>query len=769
MPARSSAPPTTQGPRRFAFAGIAALCFCSDAAAVAGGRAALAPVLFALLLLAFALLLFWLMWRRHRREQRLYTDFHRRQERYKSALRGSGSEFWDWDIRGNLIHRIGADHLLDFDSEHSQTGEDWHDNAIHPDDLPREQQLMREHLEGRSAMFESEHRIRTRHGEWIWVRARGKVVERDAAGRPLRVAGTARDITASRRDERERRIAGEVLRNMSEAVAVVDLDFRFVSVNPAFSRVTGYSEQEVIGQSVQLLDSTQHVPEFYRRMRERLEQRGRWTGEMWQRRKDGKEFLCSLAIRQVRDEAGARTHFVAVLNDITDNKRAEQELRYLAHYDALTGLPNRASLSARLARVIVRARRHGQVVAVLLLNLDRFKEINDSLGHAAGDRILKAAATRMLGTVGAPGFVARLDGDEFTVVLEDARDLDTVECTVRKLIAAFLEPLEIGDGYDVTISLSIGISLYPGNGLEPTDLLKSADTAMRQAKAAGRNAFQFYTESLDIQARRLAAIAGALRKALDRGEMRLEYQPRLSLADGRISGVEALLRWQNVEFGNVPPSVFVPLAEESGLIVRLGEWVLREACLTLQRWREHGLNDLAMAVNVSVLQLLRGNMPELLQRVLTESGIPPERLELELTESMVMANAKQTLVTIEALRRCGVRLAIDDFGTGYSSLIYLKRLPIDTLKIDKAFIDDLTRDPDDEAITVTIITMAHSLGLNVIAEGVETEQQFAYLLERGCDEIQGYWLSRPLDPDRCLAFLRSWEPATVSLIPHPSP
>ncbi len=741
------------------------LCVGGDAAAASGPVLATSVLL--VLLLALSLLFVWLIWRRHRRERRLIADIRRREERHKLALWGSGDEFWDWDIRGGVIHRTGADHVVGLNGEHALSTDDWREKTIHPDDLPRVQQLIDEHLGGRSTVFESEHRVRNLRGEWIWVRSRGKVVERDPAGRPLRMAGTARDITANRRDERDRRIASEVLHSMSEAVAVVDLDFRFVSVNPAFSHITGYSEEEVIGQPSRLLDSDQQSPEFYQQIREELERSGHWSGELWQRRKDGEEFLCWLASREVRDEAGVRTHFVAVVDDITDRKRAEQELRYLANYDTLTGLPNRALLSERLARAIVRARRQDRRVAVLFLDLDRFKDINDSLGHAAGDRILKAAAARLLATVGAADTVARLGGDEFTVVLEDVEDLQTVEHTARKLIAAFVEPLEIGDRHDVTISPSIGISLYPDNGLVPTDLLKFADTAMYQAKAAGRNTFQFYTETMDVEARRRATIAGALRKALDRGELRLVYQPRLSLADGRISGVEALLRWHSPELGDVPPSVFVPLAEESGQILRLGEWVLREACMTLQRWRQQGLNELAMAVNVSVLQLLRGNMPELVKTVLAECAVPAARLELELTESMVMANAEQTLAALEALRRCGVSLAIDDFGTGYSSLVYLKRLPIDMLKIDKEFIGDLTRDPDDEAITATVITMAHSLGLNVIAEGVETEQQLAYLREQGCDEIQGYWLSPPLDAHRCLAFLRTWEPATVSLIPAP--
>ena len=721
-----------------------------------------APAHAVYVLLALGLVGLLLLAQRARRaqERSLLLQIQEREERLKLSLWGSGDEFWDWDVRANTLYRLGADQLLGLRNEHEMSSDDWRSRAVHPDDLPRVQQILQEHITGKTEFFESEHRIRNARGEWIWVRSRGKVVERDSDGNPLRIAGTARDITAGRRAERDRRIASEVLRSMGEAVAVTDLEFRFVSVNPAFSRITGYSEEEVAGQPSSLLNSTQHSDEFYRHLRDAVIQHGHWKGEMWQRRKDGEEFLGWIELSEVRDTLGARSHYVAVVNDVTDKKRAEQELRYLANYDTLTGLPNRSLLAERLARAVVRARRQETRVAVLFLDLDRFKDINDSLGHAAGDRILKAAAARLLGIVRESDTVARLGGDEFTVVVEDITGALTAESVAEKIIAAFAEPLEIDGRSEVTISPSIGISLYPDHGLVPTDLLKFADTAMYQAKDRGRNTYQIYTEAMDAEARRRATMVAALRRALERREFRLVYQPRLSLLDGRIGGVEALLRWHCEELGEVPPTVFIPLAEETGLILSIGEWVLREACMTLQRWRRNGLLDVGMAVNVSVLQLLRGRLPDVIRLVLEEIDVPPERIELEVTESMVMANAEQTNAVLRELKRIGVSLAIDDFGTGYSSLIYLKRLPIDTLKIDKEFVGDLTNDPDDEAITATVITMAHSLGLNVVAEGVETEEQLMYLREQGCDEIQGFWLSPPLDVHHCFAFIRNYRPQT---------
>lgn len=707
-----------------------------------------------------------LAWRRlqdRRRERGYFSQIRERDERLKLALWASGEQFWDYDLQRRVLRRTRADDQAGLTPELGvQTLVD-SNLQIHPEDMPLALAKLKRHLRGEAALYLSEHRVRDTDGKWVWMRARGRVVERTSDGRALRVAGTARDITANRSAERDRRIAGQVLNSMIEAVAVFDQEFRFVSVNPAFTRITGYTDAEVIGRPTRLLDSDQHDPAFYLHVRSELRRNGRWSGEIWQQRKNGDEFLCWFQGSEVLDAGGQHGHYVAVLSDITDQKRAEQELRYLANYDTLTSLPNRALLSERLSRAIVRARRQNSRIAMLFLDLDRFKDINDSLGHAAGDRILRAAAIRLQQAVGAQHTVARLGGDEFTVLLENLEQVEQAEQVARDVLLAFEAPLDLDQRHDVVISPSIGISLYPDHALVPTDLLKHADTAMYQAKAAGRRTFMRYTEAMDVEIRGRATISAALRGVLDRNELRLVFQPKLSLDPSRITGVEALLRWTSPELGDISPAQFIPLAEESGLILDIGEWALREACSVLKRWRLNGLDQLTMAVNVSSLQLLRGNLPKQVARALVESGVPPEMLQLELTESVIMANAGQTSATLDALRSLGVGLAIDDFGTGYSSLAYLKRLPINTLKIDKEFIGDLTRDADDEAITTTVIAMAHSLGLTVIAEGVETEAQMQFLRGRGCDEIQGYWLSRPLEAASCLSFIRAWAPHAV---PH---
>ena len=727
--------------------------------------AVLALAAFALAALVAVLVLRWQ--RRRQREQGYFAQIQEREERLKLALWASGEQFWDYDLATRQMHRMRTDEGEVPTADAQVMSRVDEDHVIHRDDLPAVLGRLRAHVRGDTALFLSEHRLRRRAGDddgaWTWVRARGRVVERDPNGRALRVSGTARDITASRHAERERRVSSEVLRSMAEAVAVFDRDFCFVAVNPAFASMTGYSEADVAGRPTALLDGHKHDERFYTGLRETLRTSGRWSGEVWQQRKDGSEFLCWLQASALEDALGEPSFYVAVVGDITDQKRAEQELRYLANYDTLTSLPNRTLLSDRLSMAMTRAQRENSRVAVLFLDLDRFKDINDTLGHAAGDRLLQAVAQRLQQVVGVQHTVARLGGDEFTVVIEHLHDIESAERIAEAVIAAFDVPLEFPERPDVVVSPSIGISIYPDHAHTASDLLKHADTAMYKAKAAGRRTFMRYHDAMDVEVRRRATISAALRTVLDRDEFQLVFQPQLCLRDNRITGVEALLRWNSAEHGSIPPMQFIPLAEENGFILDIGQWALRAACEVLRDWRGQGLTDITMAVNVSALQLLRGDLPTVVARILGETGVPADRLELELTESMLMANAEQTAATLRAFRTLGVGVAIDDFGTGYSSLSYLKRLPITTLKIDKAFIDDLTLDDEDGAITSTIIAMAHSLGVNVVAEGVETLGQAAFLRDHACDVLQGYWLSHPLGADACLDFILNWpagDPAT---------
>ena len=708
------------------------------------------------LVLALILLVsIFLLQRRRMRHLRAHTDaLHEREERLRVAIWGSGDEFWDWDMRRGVLFRIGADSLLGHpQSETVISGNDWRARAVHPDDLPQVERILAEHVAGTRAFFESEHRVKNARGDYIWVLSRGKIVAHDENGQPLRVAGTARDITDRRAAESDKRIAEEVIRSMREAVTVTDLKFRFSSVNPAFTRMTGYTEAEILGLPTSILDPADPEHEVQSDLRTILETRGHWHGEVWQRRKNGENFLCWLELSEVVDAKKRRANWVGVLTDITDRKRAEKELRYLANYDTLTGLPNRALLGERLKQAFQNARAKPSRLALLFLDLDRFKHINDSMGHAAGDRLLKSAAARIRQIAHGAHTVARLSGDEFTVLLEDLAGPTQAEDLARALLEAFMRPLDLDGQTQVVISTSIGIALYPDHGQSPADLLKFADTAMYRAKENGRNTYQLYTDAMEAKARLHARMLTQLHRAIEFGEFSLVFQPKLRLADRRITGVEALLRWNNAELGEVSPANFIGLAEETGLIVPIGEWVLRSACEQVARWMAAGIDDITMAVNVSMLQLLRGELFSVMQVMLAEYAIPPDRIELELTESMVMANAEQSISTLTQIKSLGVRLAVDDFGTGYSSLSYLKRLPIDTLKIDKDFVGDISTDPDDEAITATIINMAHSMELRVIAEGVETLAQLEFLQMHGCDEAQGYLISPPLTAANLMVLL----------------
>ena len=703
-------------------------------------------------------------WRNHHLEQvRHRRQLSVREGRLRQALWGSGDEFWDWNLERGTILRLGPEGAPGGHHESAVPADEWRHTMVHPDDLASLDHALAEHLAGGSEHFEVEHRVRARNDEWVWVISRGKIVERDEAGKPLRVCGTERDISAIRAADRDRRIASEVIRNMSEAVTVTDLDFRFMSVNPAFTRMTGYAEHEVLGHDASILNGSRHAPDSYTHLRQVLAETGHWRGELWQRRKDGEEFLCWVELNEVCDAAGQRTHMIGVLTDITDRKRAEQELRYLANYDTLTGLPNRALLGERLGAAVINARRSGHKVGLLFLDLDRFKHVNDSLGHTAGDRTLKAAGARLRQCVRENDVVARLGGDEFTVVLEDLADVRGAEEMAQRLIHAFAKPLPVSGTQETVISPSIGIAMYPDHGQTPADLLKCADTAMYQAKAVGRNTWAVYHPGMDARARDHATLINELRRALDRGELRLVYQPKMAIRDGKITGMEALLRWHNRELGEIPPSVFIPLAEETGQIHEISAYVFATACADLRRFRENGHHHLTMAINLSAAQLNRPDLTSHICDLLAEHDVTPNQVELELTESMVMANAEQSVRLLGELKSIGTRLAIDDFGTGYSSLAYLKRLPIDTLKIDQEFVGDVTTDPDDAAITSTIITMAHSLQIRVVAEGVETAEQLAFLRSQRCDEIQGYWLSRPLSAEACLDFLDRHAAAGVSV------
>lgn len=550
------------------------------------------------------------------------------------------------------------------------------------------------------------------------------------------------------------KLADKIFEYATEGVVITDPSGRILNVNQAFACVTGYSRDEVIGKTPAILNSGRQNKPFYETMWKDLLEKGHWEDEIWNRRKNGEAYLEWLSISAIKNENTETTHYVAIFSDITQARENEQRLHQLAYHDPLTRLPNRALFQDRLQQVIAHADRHKSMAALIFLDLDRFKNINDTLGHKAGDVLLSETANRLTGCMRGSDTVARLGGDEFTVILPGINNVASVAQMAQKIIEAISIPFTL-EGQDVFVTTSIGISLYPLNGKTVDTLSKTADIAMYQAKALGRNNFQFFRDSSDGGIAALFTLENHLRRALDRNELVVHYQPQVDIEAGKITGMEALLRWQHSQRGEIMPDEFIPLAEESGLIIPIGEWVLRQACIQNKAWQDAGLPPIRMAVNISALQLKQKNFAEIVAMVLDETGLDPNWLELELTESVVMQNAEEAIKQLNQLKSIGVWLSIDDFGTGYSSLSYLKRLPIDTVKIDKSFIHNVTSNEDDASISEAIIALANSLHLKVIAEGVENSDQLYFLREHHCCDAQGFFFSRPLHPEAITLLLRN--------------
>ncbi|RQV14536.1 EAL domain-containing protein [Burkholderia cenocepacia] len=538
------------------------------------------------------------------------------------------------------------------------------------------------------------------------------------------------------------RMADRVFESALEGIMVTDRRARIERVNQAFTRLTGYSEDEVIGRNPGLLSSGRQTPDFYKQLWHSLTTDGHWQGEIWNRRKTGELFLEYLTITSIRDSAGEISHYAAIFSDITQRRQAEERLGYLATHDVLTNLANRMLFEERLAHAISHAKRFGRKVAVMYLDLDRFKLINDTLGHNAGDEVLKMVAERIVANVRANDTVARMGGDEFALVLEEIDDVRDVGRVARKLLDEVGRAIDIGDR-EIFVTPSIGISIYPDDGTAAEDLILLADQAMYGAKSRGRNVFQFFESKMTSSAIEQLETLGELHRALEQNEFRLFYQPQYDLASGRIVGVEALLRWLHPHRGLVPPGDFIGLAERSALIVPIGKWVLHEACRQARRWLDEGFEFGRVSVNVSARQCFTDHFLSDLTTILSETALPAEYLQLELLESMAMNTREEIGILLRELATRGISLAIDDFGTGYSSLVYLKDLPVDTLKIDRSFLANCGSGSTDDAIVRAIVAMGRALGLDVVMEGVETAKQLAFLQEIGCHQGQGFLFARP--------------------------
>jgi diguanylate cyclase (GGDEF)-like protein/PAS domain S-box-containing protein len=566
-----------------------------------------------------------------------------------------------------------------------------------------------------------------------------------ARARLLRCLGIGAKLRERREDRERLRQAAAVFDCTREGVLVTNHEGLIVHVNRAFIQITGYQSQEVLGQRPSLFKSGRHPAAFYQAMFATLDSNGEWSGEIWNRRKSGEIYPQWQTIRIVHDERGRRSHYVAVFSDISAIKNSEHELMHLAHHDPLTDLPNRLLFTDRAEQALASAQTHKRGCALLMVDLDHFKMINDSLGHTIGDQLLKAVAERLDAMFGPGITLARLGGDEFAVLAESCPQLVQAAALAQRIIDGLKEPFFI-DGHQLFMNTSIGISLFPGDALSTEQLLRNADSALFKAKSAGRNGYALYTEELTAHAQQRVELAFELRRALEQQQLRVYYQPVHDLPTSRLIGVEALVRWEHPERGLVSPAEFIPVAERTGLIAEIDAWVMQQACQQMCQWHQAGVVLSFVAVNVSSRLFAGRELYQQVAQVLRETGLDPAYLELEVTESAVMEDPEVALEQMHRLRELGVRLAIDDFGTGYSSLLRLKRLPVQKLKIDQGFVAGLPGDEDDAAIVRVIIALAHSMGMQVQAEGIEQVEQASFLLEHGSHLGQGYWFGRPVPP-----------------------
>lgn len=610
---------------------------------------------------------------------------------------------------------------------------------------------------GRGENYNAEVHFKRANGETFWGALTGRAVNPDHPhGGSIWIYS---DISERKRAEQGLQLMASVFSGSNEAIMISDAENRIVKVNRAFTELTGYSESDVVGQDPKILSSGKTPHEVFVGMWDSLAKTGAWQGELWDRRKTGEPFPKWLAISEVRDSAGVLTHYIGSFVDITERKASEEQVRHLAHHDALTGLPNRFSMHQRLEQALSFVRRGDTRLALMLVDLDHFKSINDTLGHDVGDQLLIEVAHRLSGAVRDSDTVARLGGDEFVVVLPGIADASDAANVADKMLTAVSAPYLI-KGHELRTSPSVGICIFPDDATEIGDLLKKADVAMYHAKAQGRRNYQFFADEMQAAATKRMMLEKDLRAALELQEFQLHYQPQVDLRSGTIVGVEALVRWKHPERGMVSPMDFIPIAEETGLIAPLGDWILGEACRQMAQWRDTGLGHIHMSVNLSAGQFADLGLGDRIHEQLVASALSGESLDLEITESMSMKSPLEAIENMKSLRGHGMSLSIDDFGTGYSSLSYLKLFPIQTLKIDRSFVKDIETDANDADICDVTVLLAHKLGMEVVAEGVETEAQLTYLRSIGCEKVQGYYISKPLPGDKAAEFIREFRPMT---------
>ena len=678
------------------------------------------------------------------------TELHERDQLFQQMFEQSGDANLLLDRTGFLDCNRATLTLLGAVSKAQILG--CHPLALSPEHQPDgrcSSNKAREHIEAAFATGK-------RRFEWVHRRLDGGEVWVDVLLSAIPWRGgqilhtTWRDMTERKQAEQRQLLASVVFESTQEAIVVLDTAHNIIAANPAFTRLSGYSEAEALGKKPFFLRGGQSQA-HYQAIWQIVEEKGTWQGKFWGRRKNGGlcPMLCTLT--EVRDETSQIIHYVGIATDITFEKEADLRIQHLAYYDALTHLPNRMLLAQRAEQALIQTERRGEELTLLFLDLDRFKEINDTLGHAEGDALLVAVAALLKDNMRGADTISRMGSDEFTLLLPDTGQTGAMRLA-EKLLAAFREPFVVA-GHSLRVTVSIGIAVYPHDGATFSDLLKNADAALHQAKQDGRDTLRFYDREMNRATFERLVLETELRAAIQTGQLRAYFQPKVHLADGRPSGAEALVRWLHPEHGLISPDRFIPMAEASELIVAIGNWMLEEVCRQLAAWHDAGLPAMTIAVNLAARHFRDPRLIGRIQSLLATYHLPAEALELELTETTLIEVGPQTMDILATLHQMGVGLAVDDFGTGYSSLGYLKHLPITVLKIDRSFVRDLVTEPDDRTLAATIVTLGHGLGLGVVAEGVETEEQRRILLEQGCDLAQGYLFSPPLPADQFAAWL----------------
>jgi len=681
------------------------------------------------------------------------------QERLELAFVGSNVGLWDWNIKDDILYfsQIWKSMLGYKDDELPDKFSSWEDN-LHADDKETALKVLQKHFDRQTEFYEVVYRLKHKRGHWIWILSRGKAMF-DENGKPIRMVGTHADITQDKELQLKYTHQAQIIEQTHDSVISTDLEGNIINWNAGSSVLFGYRTEEVLGRSITVLYPKEDLGSFHDLLN-KVKKQESFSGDILLIQKSKRVVSVSLSLSILKDEEGSAANIVWFAKDITQRKAAEEALiiqkdilDHQAHHDVLTNLPNRLLFSDRLEQAIIKAKRHKKRFALFFIDLDQFKQINDSLGHDYGDEVLQIASRRLNKVIRAEDTLARLGGDEFTLLIENLKKEGDVSHLAQKILNVLNQPMIIND-QALYISCSIGISFYPDDDTNAKNLLKFADAAMYKAKEEGRNNFQFYSSDMTERAFEHIAMEANLRKALNEKEFLVYYQPQVDTVSNKLTGMEALVRWNHPTMGLVSPARFIPIAEATGLIVELDQWVMKTAMKQIVQWNKDGLNPGKLALNLAMKQLQLKDFVNILQGLLEESACKAEWLELEITEGQIMLNPEEAIKTLNKVSDLGIKLAIDDFGTGYSSLSYLKRLPIDKLKIDQSFVRDLPDDEEDAGITITIIALSQSLNLSVIAEGVETVEQKDFLLKNGCTCIQGYLYAKPMPADEMETLLR---------------